>query len=194
MIIREDYQNQILINCYRLIDFWNKCGYGIVYDGKLIKNPTISEFHNYYKTLSPYQFTYYRCGVCYDFVEFGSSFLSSCYINNNKYYMSTTLPDGDTHTFILIPHDNAYVYIEGAFEWLANEINGLEIFDTEEDAFQFIANALFNIEGNETVEKFNYYIWQYKDVPNYGLNALEFTEFITDSEPIYEGTSYNPNL
>lgn len=196
--ITETYNEQtysfILNNIKKLNNFWNSCGYGIIKNGTLITEPTISEFHNYYKTLSPREFRLYKAGTCWDYVEYGSYFLNTKLIKNHKYYIYTTLPDGDTHTFILIPYKDKYLYTEGAWKDLANKIDTYKIFSNPVKAFKYITEEMFTIPDNEDIPKFNYYIWEYHSLPNYGLTAQEFTEFIILQEPIYEGTTVNPNF
>lgn len=182
----------VLSICKELTDFWNKCSYGILRNGKLTNVPTAEYFDEYFRLMSPEQFKQYKGGICYDFVEFGDWFLSQHNIPFEKYYMYTNIPTEDTHTFIIIPYENEFIYIEGSFKDLTADGHSVRLFDTRTGIFQFIAINMFKENDNYKLSKFNYWVWKYTEHPPYGCDAQTFTTYTTQGEPIYEGTSINP--
>jgi len=193
LIIENDtYNDKFIIDiCNYVINYWNICKYGIPVNGKLKSVPTPEYFDKHWHLLSPKEFLKYKGGICYDYTIFGANYLNERNINYNQYYLYTDMPNEDTHTFITVPYRNKFIYIEGAFKYLADKINGMKIFDTEEQIFKFITKYMFKANDNMKLNSFNYYVFKFIDRPPYGCNALEFTEYCTKNNTVYEGTAYN---
>ncbi len=184
-------QQRILNFLNILTHFWERCSYGIVVNGELHSIPSTEYFDEFYRSLTPQQFVKYHGGICYDYVTFGDYFLGQHNIEFEKFYMYTNTPENDTHTFIIVPLLDGYAYIEGAFKYLVDKGINIKIFPTKTDIFQFIAENMFVGNDNDTLSEFRYWVWRYDKNPPYGCNARTFTTYVTQGEPIYEGTVVN---
>ena len=193
LYIKEDSYNDkfIIAMCNHVVDYWDMCSYGIPINGKLEPVPTPEYFDKHWHLLSPEEFAKYKGGICYDNTMFGADYLNESDIEYKQYYLYTDMPNEDTHTFIVIPYKDKFIYIEGAFKYLAQKIDGMKIFDTEEQIFKFITKAMFKVNDNIDLDSFNYYVFEFTGYPPYGCNALEFTEYCTKNNTVYEGTAYN---
>ena len=48
------------------------------------------------------------------------------------------------------------------------------------------------MNGNDKLDSFKYYVWEYKGHPEYGSSIKQCDEFYTKGEPIFEGAAINP--
>lgn len=191
--IQESVSNNDVLNaCKDLAKEWSHFRYGIPYNGKLSNIPSAEWFNENYHFLSPEEFERCGGGVCWDFVEWGAKFLDKKGVRYHQYYIYTNTKDEDTHTIILCEYNGKWIYPEGSFELVANEINGVALFDDIKEVFEFITSRMFEVNNNASKYKsFKYYVWSYKGHPPYGCNAREYTEYVTQGEPFLEGVAYN---
>lgn len=133
-------------------------------------------------------------GICYDFVEFGDYYLSVHNIIFEKYYIYTNIPNGDTHTFIIVPFKDSYLYIEGAFKDLVCDGKSIRMFKSRLDIFKFITGHMFLANDNYSLKRFKYWVWKYGGHPTYGCDAETFTRYTTQTEPVYEGVAKNMSM
>ena len=179
----------VLKTCEEIVNFWKDCQYGIINNGELCRNNSPTFFQNNWHLLSPKEFKNYRCGICYDYTTWAAQYLLSNYITYYQYYIYMSTPNEDTHTFLLIPYNDQYIYIEGAFKDLAEKINGIKMFKTKRLAFNYIVDKLNTFYSDyQEYTTMQYAIWEYYGHPEYGCNALRFTRYVTEGQPKFEGT------
>lgn len=168
-----------------LVNFWKSCKYGIPVNGKITNVTTPEYFQDNWKLLTPEQFSELKGGICYDYVEYGASYLESLNIPYKKFYVYMDTPNSDTHTFIIVPYKDRFIYVEGAFKSLAEQIDGFKTFDTEKDIFNFVTHNMSLVYG-ENLEEFDYWIFEYTGHPEYGCDAAVYTQYCTSSKLVYE--------
>ena len=154
--------------------------YGIVKNGKLsTSNNSIEDYNKYYKFMTLDEFEKYRGGICYDYVEWEEAYLRDHGKSYKKYYLYADTKYNDTHTFVLVKNNNGFIYIESAFK----PIEGVYPVKNLQEALDIITKAMFKMNGNDKLDSFKYYVWEYKGHPEYGSSK---------GEPIFEGTAINP--
>lgn len=163
--------------------------YGIVKDGKLsTSNNSIEDYNKYYEFMTLDEFEKYRGGICYDYVEWEEAYLKDHGKQCKKYYLYADTKYNDTHTFVLVKNDKGFIYIESAFK----PIEGVYPVKNLQEALDIITKAMFKMNGNDKLESFKYYVWEYKGHPEYGSSITQCDEFYTKGEPILEGIAMNP--
>ena len=163
--------------------------YGIVKNGKLsTSNNSIEDYNKYYKFMTLDEFEKYRGGICYDYVEWEESYLKDHGKSYKKYYLYADTKYNDTHTFVLVKNDKGFIYIESAFK----PIEGVYPVKNLQEALDIITKAMFKMNGNDKLDSFKYYVWEYKGHPEYGSSIKQCDEFYTKGEPIFEGAAINP--
>lgn len=163
--------------------------YGIVKDGKLsTSNNSIEDYNKYYKFMTLDEFEKYQGGICYDYVEWEESYLRDHGKSYKKYYLYADTKSNDTHTFVLVKNNNGFIYLESAFK----PLEGVYPVKNLQEALDIITKAMFKMNGNDKLDSFKYYVWEYKGHPEYGSSIKQCDEFYTKGEPIFEGTVTNP--
>lgn len=184
-----------LNTCKELYKRWSQFKYGIPVDGHVKNVSSVEYYDQHYRFLSPEEFVKYGGGICWDFVEYGRKFLLKKRIKFKTFYISTSTKHGDTHTIIVCESNGKLIYPESSFKLVADDMDGVGIFDTYDELFKYITNWMFEINDNKKYSsKFNYYVWEYKDHPPYGCNSNEFTSFVTKGEPDFEGVAKYKNV
>ena len=160
--------------------------YGLCVDGRKKTNTTEADWDKYWRLQSPEQFEQSKVGNCYDFVEWEAGFLDAYYVKYKKYYISALYKDKlATHTFIVVPDNGKYIYLEGAFKRVADEIHHMKVFDKLEDIFEYIVECMVEFEN---VPEFDYGVWDYTDNGiKPGTDMKHFQEDITKGDTIHEG-------
>ena len=175
--------------CRRLADEVNHFKYGLVKNGKLDTNPKNNEWDKYWHLQSPEQFEHSGGGNCWDFVEWEAGYLDAYGISCKKYYISTINQDGklETHTFIVVPNDGKYIYIEAAFKRIADEIHNIKEFDSLHAIFKYVAECMFE---HNNCSVLNYGIFDYTDnSPKPGTDSQQYMNWITSKcKVVYEGS------
>ena len=175
--------------CRDIVDELHEFKYGIVKNGKLSTgNNSIEDYNKYYKFMTLDEFEKYRGGICYDYVEWEESYLKDHGKSYKKYYLYADTKYNDTHTFILVKNDKGFIYIESAFK----PIEGVYPVKNLQEALDIITKAMFKMNGNDKLDSFKYYVWEYKGHPEYGSSIKQCDEFYTKGEPIFEGIAINP--
>ena len=163
--------------------------YGIVKDDKLsTSNNSVEDYNKYYKFMTLDEFEKYQGGICYDYVEWEESYLKDHGKSYKKYYLYANTKYNDTHTFVLVKNNDGYIYIESAFK----PIEGVYPVKNLQEAADIITKAMFKINGNDKLDSFNYYVWEYKGHPEYGSSIKQCEEYFSKGEPILEGIATNP--
>ena len=161
--------------------------YGLIVDGKEKKNPTESDYVKYWKLQSPEQFEQSRVGICYDFTEWEAGYLDTYYVKYKKYFISATYGEdkASTHTFIVVPDNGKYIYIEKAFKRVADEIHNMKVFDKLEDIFEYIVECMVELDN---VPEYGYGVWDYTDKAiKPGTDIKHFQEEIYKEDILREG-------
>ena len=161
--------------------------YGLIVAGKEKKNPTESDYVKYWKLQSPEQFEQSRVGICYDFTEWEAGYLDTYYVKYKKYFISATYGEdkASTHTFIVVPDNGKYIYIEGAFKRIADEIHHMKVFDKLEDIFEYIVECMVELDN---VPEYGYGVWDYTDKAiKPGTDIKHFQEEIYKEDILREG-------
>ena len=175
--------------CRRLADEVNHFKYGLVKNGKLDTNPKEADWDKYWRLQSPEQFEQSGGGNCWDFVEWEAGYLDTYGIPCKKYYMSTINQDGklETHTFIVVPNDGKYIYIEAAFKRVADEIHNIKEFDSLQAIFKYIAECMFE---HSNCSVMNYGVFDYTDnTPKPGTDSKQYMDWITRKcKVVYDGS------
>lgn len=175
--------------CKDMVADLERYKYGIPENGKIVKGSS-KDYDTKWKLQSPEEFEKNGGGICFDFVEFEEGYLDAYGIKCKKYYMSTSLPDGDCHTFIIVDDGkDGLVYPESSFDVMA----GTHQATTKEEIFKMVADGFWKI--NDNVNKFNeikYYVWEYTGHPKYGSNIEQCMEYYSKGEPIFEAHTLKP--
>ena len=134
-------------------------------------------FYNYWKLLSPSQLKKYRCGICYDFVEYERELLEKAGLHPQSFYLGY-LPeakvDGPTHTFILVEDNKKWVWLE--YSW--REYEGVHICNSFEDA---LSDVVVRFIKNDASKLQKIFCKPYPK-PKYGISMKEFQKFVMDAD------------
>ena len=163
--------------------------YGIPENGKIVKGSS-KDYDTKWKLQSPEEFEKNGGGICFDFVEFEEGYLDAYGIKCKKYYMSTNLPDGDCHTFIIVDDNKGgLVYPESSFD----AMTGTHQAKSKEEIFKMVANGFWKMNDNvNKVNEIKYYVWEYNGHPKYGSNIKQCMEYYSKGEPIFEAYTLKP--
>ena len=163
--------------------------YGIPENGKIVKGSS-NDYDTKWKLQSPEEFEKNGGGICFDFVEFEEGYLDAYGIKCKKYYMSTNLPDGDCHTFIIVDDNKGgLVYPESSFDAMA----GTHQAKSKEEIFKMVANGFWKMNDNvNKVNEIKYYVWEYNGHPKYGSNIKQCMEYYSKGKPIFEAYTLKP--
>ena len=163
--------------------------YGIPENGKIVKGSS-KDYDTKWKLQFPEEFEKNGGGICFDFVEFEEGYLDAYGIKCKKYYMSTNLPDGDCHTFIIVDDNKGgLVYPESSFDAMA----GTHQAKSKEEIFKMVANGFWKMNDNvNKVNEIKYYVWEYNGHPKYGSNIKQCMEYYSKGEPIFEAYTLKP--
>lgn len=163
--------------------------YGIPENGKIV-NGSSKDYDTKWKLQSPEEFEKNGGGICFDFVEFEEGYLDAYGIKCKKYYMSTNLPDGDCHTFIIVDDNKGgLVYPESSFDSMA----GTHQAKSKEEIFKMVANGFWKMNDNvNKVNEIKYYVWEFTGHPKYGSNIKQCMEYYSKGEPIFEAYTLKP--
>lgn len=189
--------DKTLDTCKELHKCWSKFNYGIPINGRIYSVRSAREFCDKYRFLSPEEFEKYGGGVCWDFVEWGAKFLRDKGVSFHQYYIQTdTPPNYDTHTFIVCKCGNKFVYPEYVFGTINEDINGVGVFNSLPEIYNYIASMMFKSNGNN--RRFNnmkFVVKEFTQTPNYGCTNQEYMDFINKhSRPIFKGYVGNKNI
>jgi ribosomal protein S18 acetylase RimI-like enzyme len=157
----------------------NKFRYGLIRDGRLITHDnTAEDYEKYWRYHTGEEVDEAGGGNCYDMVEYEGGYLDAYGIPYKKYYLAPTYNDKfSSHTFIVVPNDGKFIYIEKAFEMVSDQFeNNKKEFDTLDDIFDFL---LENICEYERLTTLNYIIIDYTDIEfKSGTDIKHFRDYI----------------
>lgn len=175
--------------CKDMIADLERYKYGIPENGKIV-NGSSKDYDTKWKLQSPEEFEKNGGGICFDFVEFEEGYLDAYGIKCKKYYMSTNLPDGDCHTFIIVDDNKGgLVYPESSFDAMA----GTHQAKSKEEIFKMVANGFWKMNDNvNKVNEIKYYVWEFTGHPKYGSNIKQCMEYYSKGEPIFEAYTLKP--
>lgn len=175
--------------CKDMVADLERYKYGIPENGKIVKGSS-KDYDTKWKLQSPEEFEKNGGGICFDFVEFEEGYLDAYGIKCKKYYMSTNLPDGDCHTFIIVDDNKGgLVYPESSFDAMA----GTHQAKSKEEIFKMVANGFWKMNDNvNKVNEIKYYVWEYTGHPKYGSNIKQCMEYYSKGEPIFEAYTLKP--
>ncbi len=175
--------------CKDMVADLERYKYGIPENGKIVKGSS-KDYDTKWKLQSPEEFEKNGGGICFDFVEFEEGYLDAYGIKCKKYYMSTNLPDGDCHTFIIVDDNKGgLVYPESSFDAMA----GTHQAKSKEEIFKMVANGFWKMNDNvNKVNEIKYYVWEYNGHPKYGSNIKQCMEYYSKGEPIFEAYTLKP--
>lgn len=175
--------------CKDMVADLERYKYGIPENGKIVKGSS-NDYDTKWKLQSPEEFEKNGGGICFDFVEFEEGYLDAYGIKCKKYYMSTNLPDGDCHTFIIVDDNKGgLVYPESSFDAMA----GTHQATTKEEIFKMVADGFWKMNDNvNKVNEIKYYVWEYNGHPKYGSNIKQCMEYYSKGEPIFEAYTLKP--
>ena len=118
--------------------------YGIPENGRIVDGSD-NDYDTKWKLQSPEEFEHNKGGICYDYVEFEEGYLDAYGIKCKKYFISTDLPDNDTHTFILVEDGKGgFIYPESSFK--VNE--GVHEVKNLDHACAKVADGFWKINDN----------------------------------------------
>lgn len=175
--------------CKDMVADLERYKYGIPENGKIVKGSS-KDYDTKWKLQSPEEFEKNGGGICFDFVEFEEGYLDAYGIKCKKYYMSTNLPDGDCHTFIIVDDGkDGLVYPESSFDAMA----GTHQAKSKEEIFKMVANGFWKMNDNvNKVNEIKYYVWEYTGHPKYGSNIKQCMEYYSKGEPFFESNCLKP--
>ena len=186
---QEERKTSPLDACNALYKEWEKYKYGIPYKKEIIDIPNEpGYFDKHYKFLSPEKFQEYGGGVCWDYVEYGDTFLREKNVEPKKYYIWTeTPPNWTTHTFLVVEDNGKFIYVESSFAIL----KGVKTYNSLDEIFNVILKNIFKCEDNgRRFNQFNYKIFDFTGThPPYGCTCKQYMYWIPQNcECVKEGT------
>lgn len=202
--INDDYFSESVYSFDKTIDVckelhrcWSKFDYGIPINGRIQSVRSAKEFYDKYRFLSPEDFEKYGGGICCDFVEWGAKFLRDKGVSFHQYYIQTdTPPNYDAHTFIVCKCGDKFVYPEYASGTIDKDINGVGVFNSLPEIYNYIASMMFKSNGNN--RRFNnmkFTVKEFTQTPNYGCTNQEYMDFINKySHLIFKGNITNNKI
>lgn len=149
--------------------------YGLIKDGKLVKNTSKEDWYKYWRLADPEEFEQAKGGNCYDYVEWEAGYLDAFGYKCNKYFILTS--NGNTHAFIVVPDDGKFYFVDGAFNKIDGKTNIMKEFNSLQDCFEYITDAIKKYEKNESLT-FTIYDYTNEDMKP-GTPMKEFEEWIT---------------
>lgn len=142
-------------------------------------------FATIYKLLSAKEVKKYKCGVCYDQVEYEREYFTKLGLDFKSYFIgyrrgnriAFNMP---SHTFILINFNGKIIWFENAWGTHA----GMMIFHTIEEAIDKIADFFMDKDTSHIRDLF---CKEYKQ-PKYGCSMREFLDnvMVIDDAPVQE--------
>ena len=169
-----------------------KFRYGLIRDERLIKNPPESDYDKYWRLSSPEEVDKAGGGICYDMVEWEAGYLDSYGINCNRYFMFEERKGhkenedvGATHTFIVVKNNDEFIYIEGSFQRIYDEIGYTKTFKSLDEIFEYVGECLDEINQ---FKNYTLHVFDYSDaVPKIGSNMHDYQSYIIDNgEEVFE--------
>ena len=169
-----------------------KFKYGLIRDGRLIKNPPESDYDKYWRLASPEEVDRAGGGICYDMVEWEAGYLDSYGINCNRYFMFEERKGhkenedvGATHTFIVVKNNNEFIYIEGSFQRVYDEIGYTKTFKSLNEIFEYVGECLDEINQ---FKNYTLHVFDYSDaVPKVGSDMHDYQSYIVhNGEEVFE--------
>ena len=153
--------------------------YGVIKDGKLKKHPSNKDIERYYHFQSPEEFEKYGGGICTDFAEYEEKWLTEHGVTCRKFYVITeTPPDYDTHTYVVIPCEDKFIWVE----WAMEKLEGVHIFNNLRDLHKMVAWGCFSSSKNkEHLNGVKYSVLEYTGKhPEYGCSMEDFMDWMSE--------------
>jgi ribosomal protein S18 acetylase RimI-like enzyme len=168
-----------------------KFKYGLIRDGRLITHDiTAEDYEKYWRYHTGKEVDEAGGGNCYDMVEYEGGYLDAYGIPYKKYYLAPTYDDKySSHTFIVVPNNGKFIYIEKAFKMVSDQFeNNKKEFDSLDDVFDFL---LENICEYERLTTLNYIIIDYTDIEfKSGTDIKHFRDYILNHGDEVRETKY----
>ena len=142
-----------------------KFKYGLIKDGRLMTgNVSEEDYDKYWVFHTGQEVDEAGGGNCYDMVEYEAGYLEAFGVSYKKYFMSSTRPGDETpetHTFVVVPLDGKFIYIEQAFKRVIDEWGDerQKSFDKLNDLFDYVAECSTDFYGSDL----NFGVWDYTD-------------------------------
>lgn len=171
-------ERDLPLNIFSLNEELNSYDYGIIINGKRVTKNI--DFRNY-KTIPVNLFKRYKCGVCWDFVNYEAYwFRKRGYKFKTYYIVIDNNKECPTHTFLVFQLNGKSYYFESS--WFTYQ--GIRVFNTDKDAIKFVLNNHRN--ADKEYLQYPYYIYEYDTtgMDNY-LSPIEFmTKIATEGKEI----------
>jgi len=163
-----------------LLNVLNTWGYGLLTKNKEVITNDIEpeQFADLYRTISPQDFEKYKVGVCWDYTEYERYYFKKYFDYKFKtYYIELDNLSSSTHTFLVYEDSGKYYYFESSYR----RYQGIHVFETMQDVFNYVLTAMFRDEGRT----YPYAIYEYTEMPS-GLTTLGFMDMlIVNGKKIY---------
>lgn len=173
-----------------------KFKYGLIRDGKVNTSASEKDYEKYWIFHTGQEVDEAGGGLCYDMVEYEAGYLEAFGVPYKKYFMSSTRPgdeNAETHTFIVVPLNGKFIYIEQAFKRVIDEWGHerQKSFDKLNDLFDYVAECSADFYGSDL----NFGVWDYTDEQfSAGTPLHDFQNWIYKKcKMIYDGEVSNPN-
>ena len=173
-----------------------KFKYGLIRDGKVNTSASEKEYEKYWVFHTGEEVDQAGGGLCYDMVEYEAGYLEAFGVPYKKYFMSSTRPgdeNAETHTFVVVPLDGKFIYIEQAFKRVVDEWghDRQKSFDKLSDLFDYVAECSADFYNSDL----NFGVWDYTDEQfSAGTPLHDFQNWIYKKcKMIYDGEVSNPN-
>lgn len=187
------YHYDTMTVCERLEMDIGRLRYGLLVDGHLNTKATDVDFNRDWTFHSADEVDRAGGGNCFDFVEYEAHYLESYGVSYKKYFFTATTDDNKligTHTIVVVPHDGKFVYIEGAFKRVVDDMGNLRTFDKLDDIFEYVAECLADYENRNI----NYGVFDYTDETfKKGTPIQNFIDYIiTNCDMVHDGHASKP--
>ncbi len=174
-----------------------KFKYGLIRNGRLQSGDVSeSDYEKYWVFHTGQEVDEAGGGNCYDMVEYEAGYLEAFGVAYKKYFMSSTRPGdnkAETHTFVVVPLNGKFIYIEQAFKRVVDEwgYDRQKSFDKLHDLFDYVAECSADFYGSDL----NFGVWDYTDEQfTAGTPMHDFQNWIYKKcKMIYDGEVESPN-
>lgn len=178
---KSQYNYDVKSVCTNLGTDLYKFKYGLIRNGKLItSNDSEEDYDKYWVMHTAKEVDEAGGGNCYDMVEYEADYLDAYGVKCNKYYISATYHGRlFTHTFVVVPDGDKFIYIERAFKRISDEFtDNKREFDNLNDIFDYIIECMCEYES---VPELNYIVIDYTDcTPRVGTDIKHFQDYIVN--------------
>lgn len=188
--------DSVLQRIFNLNQKLNNFGYGLVVNGRRMRNTTASDWDKYLRLQTPQEFITRQVGVCWDYVTFEATIFPKEFPGipfKSWYIVFDNHDDMPTHTFLTFTYGGRYYWFESSFK----AYRGIWIANSETDIINAVMTYMDKYGGVKSpgysLLKHPYYVFNY-DAANPRLYHATCEQFMRMAEEDQIPHKYNPNF